>query len=239
MTMQHAHDQAALPLNGVVIIPALNESNNVGAVVREILDHTSLPVVVIDDASTDDTAARARLAGAEVIRLPLQLGAWGATQTGLRYAQARGYDIAITMDADGQHEASHLAELMQPVITGKADVAIGACTARGSRMRRIAWSMMKRSSGLSIEDITSGFRVYNASAISELARRRATLLEYQDIGVLLLLLSKGARIVDVEVAMPPRIGSGSRVFHSWRTVAYYMMYTLLLGLSKRNPRQAY
>jgi glycosyltransferase involved in cell wall biosynthesis len=223
----------------IILIPAFNESMVVGAVIKEIKAHCNLPIVVIDDASTDNTVDVAQNAGATVIPLPAQLGAWGAMQTGLRYAQRHGYTVAITMDADGQHEAASLKSLLAPVNEGMADVAIGACTRRGSLWRRIAWVMMKRTSGLSLEDITSGFRVYNQEAISELASWRATLLDYQDIGVLLLLQSRGLRIVDVKVTMQERQNGHSRVFHSWVVVTYYMCQTLLLGLSKRRLARTY
>jgi glycosyltransferase involved in cell wall biosynthesis len=223
----------------IILIPAFNEGIVVGAVIKEIKAHCNLPIVVIDDASTDNTVDVAQNAGATVIPLPAQLGAWGAMQTGLRYAQRHGYTVAITMDADGQHEAASLKSLLAPVNEGMADVAIGACTRRGSLWRRIAWVMMKRTSGLSLEDITSGFRVYNQEAISELASWRATLLDYQDIGVLLLLQSRGLRIVDVKVTMQERQNGHSRVFHSWVVVIYYMCQTLLLGLSKRRLARTY
>ena len=95
---------------------------------------------------------------------------------------------------------------------------------------------MKRASGLSLEDVTSGFRAYNVRALRLLSRRAATLLDYQDVGVLLLLQSARMKIMDVEIAMLPRDDGKSRIFHSWSTVAYYMLYTLMLGVSKRNPR---
>jgi glycosyltransferase involved in cell wall biosynthesis len=223
----------------IILIPAFNESMVVGAVINEIKAHCNLPIVVIDDASTDNTVDVAQNAGATVIPLPAQLGAWGAMQTGLRYALRHGYTVAITMDADGQHKAASLKSLLAPIDEGMADVAIGACTRRGSLWRRIAWVMMKRASGLSLEDITSGFRVYNHKAISELASWRATLLDYQDIGVLLLLQSRGLRIVDVKVTMQERQNGQSRVFHSWVVVMYYMCQTLLLGLSKRRMARTY
>ena len=93
---------------------------------------------------------------------------------------------------------------------------------------------MKCSSGLPLEDITSGFRVYNRKAIRTLSSRRATLLDYQDVGVLLLLQSAGARIVDIQVPMYARRDGKSKIFRSWMIVAYYMCHTLLLGLSKRS-----
>jgi len=217
----------------VILIPAYNEADVIAGVIVEIINTCKLPVIVIDDASSDDTRLVAEAAGATVIPLPAQLGAWGATQAGLRYALRHGYDIAITMDADGQHEASSLATLMRPVTQGLTDVAIGTCTSRGSLLRRIAWHIMKQASGLTLEDITSGFRVYNRKAIRQLAGWRATLLDYQDIGVLLLLQSKGIGILDVPVQMHARKSGKSKVFHSWLVVAYYMCITLTLGLSKR------
>ena len=238
MTTHPGESRLSLPAS-VILIPAFNEGNVIAGVIGEIRQVCDIPVIVIDDASTDHTRAQARQAGAIVIPLPVQLGAWGATQTGLRYALRHGYEVAITMDADGQHESKALRELIRPVAQGTADVAIGACTRRGSMMRRIAWVLMRQASGLSLEDITSGFRVYNRKAIHELASWRATLLDYQDIGVLLLLQSRGVRIVDIEVAMQPRRDGKSRVFYSWRVVIYYMCHTLMLGLSKRRLARRY
>ena len=217
----------------IVIIPAYNESEDIAYVINEIRKHSNFPVVVVDDASSDDTIVEARLAGAVVIPLAVQLGAWGATQTGLRYAVKNNYSYAITMDADGQHLAESLPDLIQPIIEEEADVTIGACTSRGSAMRKIAWKLMKRASGLRLEDLTSGFRIYDRRAIRRLAAWQATLLEYQDVGVLAMLQASGIRIKDVEVDMLPRRNGMSRVFYSWASVIYYMSYTLLLSFTKR------
>ncbi len=217
----------------LVIIPAHNESQDIAFVIGEIKKHSNFPVVVIDDASTDDTIMMAKQAGATVVPLAVQLGAWGATQTGLRYALKNNYAYAITMDADGQHLAESLPALLQPIINQEADVTIGACTQRGSWMRKIAWSLMKKVSGLRLEDLTSGFRVYDRRAIRRLAAWQATLLEYQDVGVLVMLQASGIRIKDVEVTMLPRRHGMSRIFYSWSSVFYYMSYTLLLSFTKR------
>ena len=128
----------------IVIIPAYNESQDIAYVIGQIHKYSNFPVVVIDDASTDDTIIKAKQAGAVVVPLALKLGAWGATQTGLRYALKNKYAYAITMDADGQHLAESLSALIQPIVDKEADVTIGACTTRGSRLRRIAWIIMKR-----------------------------------------------------------------------------------------------
>jgi len=222
--------------NCIVVIPAYNEVNDIADVIRDLRQHSDFPVVVVDDASTDDTASEARSAGAVVVPLPLQLGAWLATQTGLRYALNHGYDYAITMDADGQHLAKSLPALIQPIMDKEADVTIGACTRRGSALRKIAWTLMKKSSGLSLEDLTSGFRVYDRQAIRRLATWQATLLQYQDVGVLTMLNASGLRIRDVEVPMLPRKHGISRIFYSWSSVLYYMSYTLLLGFTKRGVK---
>lgn len=222
---------------GMVLVPAFNEAEAIAGVVADIRRHTDYPVLVIDDCSQDDTVAAAESAGARVLPLASQLGAWGATQAGIRYALRQRCELLITMDADGQHLAAYLDELLAPVRAGTADVSIGAFTERGSRARRIAWWLMKRSSGISLEDVTSGFRVYNRRAAVTLADWRATLCSYQDIGVLTLLLRNGLRITDVPVAMRERRHGHSRVFHSWLTVIYYMMHTLLLGFTKRSLRR--
>ena len=221
----------------IVVIPAFNEQKDIAAVVREVRRLSGFPVLVVDDCSEDDTISLARAAGARVIPLSQQLGAWGALQTGLRYACREGYEFALTMDADGQHEAVWIDKLFAPVIEGEADVSIGCCVRRGSRARKIAWVMLKAASGLKMEDITSGFRVYNQRAMTLLAGPEATLLEYQDVGVLTLLKNAGLQIVDVDVTMLPSTSGTSRVYHSGLVVAYYMAHTLLLGFSKRDVRR--
>ena len=217
----------------VVVIPAHNEAQKIGFVIDEVHRLSDFPVVVVDDASTDNTIQKAREAHAVVIPLVVQLGAWGAIQAGLRYALKNDYEYVITMDADGQHQAESLPALLQPIIDKEADVTIGACTRRGSMPRKIAWTLMKRVSGLRLEDLTSGFRVYDRRAIRRLAAWQATLLEYQDVGVLAMLQASGIRIKDVEVTMLPRQYGISRVFYSWASVVYYMAYTLLLSFTKR------
>ena len=225
----------ALP-HCIVIIPAHNEAEDIGFVISEINKYTNFPVVVIDDASTDNTIQLARQAGAVVVPLAIQLGAWGATQAGLRYALKNKFDYAITMDADGQHLAESLPALLQPIMNKEADVTIGACTKRGSKARKIAWTLIKQASGLRLEDLTSGFRVYDRRAIRRLAKWQATLFEYQDVGVLAMLQASDLVIKEVEVKMLPRRHGKSRIFYSWTSVFYYMSYTLLLSITKRGMK---
>ena len=216
----------------VVVIPAFNEASSVGAVVESALLHAER-VVVVDDASQDNTAKLAEIAGAAVLRLPVQLGAWGATQTGMRYAVRKGFDIAITMDADGQHNSSDIPNLIAPLLAEEANVVIGACPQRGSPLRHLAWRWIRSLSGINLGDFTSGFRAYDRLAIRKAASWKATLLEYQDIGVLMLFQRHSLVITDVIVTMSERVSGHSRIFGDWGAVIYYMAYTLILGLSKR------
>ncbi len=238
---QSAYFDAALREKKIlVIIPAWNEQASVADVVRQILEHIDCDVVVVDDASTDNTAQEAKSAGALVLTLPVNLGAWGAIQTGLRYAQGQGYRTAITMDADGQHKASSLPSLLTPLKAYQADVTIGACTPRGSRARKLAWTLFRWITGLEVRDLTSGLRAYGSPAIALLASSRASLLDYQDVGVLLLLRKAGLRIREVSVDMCPRVSGSSKVFASWIKVSEYMILTMLLCFShclRRKPRQ--
>ena len=222
----------------LVVIPARNEEKCVAEVVRTVRRVTGLSVLVVNDESTDATARRAREAGALVLDLPCCLGAWLATQAGLRYALAQGYDYVVTCDADGQHEAGDIPMLLEEVRSGRADVAIGCCTERGSRLRHIAWGLFRTLSRISLDDLTSGFRAYNTLGVRLLASPMASLIDYQDMGVLLLLHDCGLRVVEREVSMCPRVdGSKSRIFSSWFKVGEYMLLTIITILVKPGCRR--
>lgn len=215
------------------MIPALNEAHTIGKVVRSLKRHNFENIVVINDASQDQTAFNAEMAGAHVISLTERLGAWGATQTGFRYALRQGFQTVVTLDADEQHPVKSCETLLTELNEKYANVIVGACPDRGSGLRKIAWKWIKNTSGLELKDLTSGFRAYDKEAISTVASWRGTLLEYQDVGVLLLLIRNGLLIGDVSVDMTPRRVGASRIYYSWGVVAYYMAHTLLLGACKR------
>ena len=219
-----------------MIIPAYNEEGSVGQVVLDVRKHCLFPIVVVDDASSDATREEAERAGALVVPLTINLGAWGATQTGIRYALENNYDLAVTLDADGQHRAAEIGALLRPTLAGAAAVSIGASTERGSRARRIAWRFMKSVSGIALDDLTSGFRSYNLRAMRVLASWKATYLEFQDVGVLSMLIRAGFTITETDVTMGNRKVGHSRIFSSWTMVAYYMAHTLLLSFTKRKTR---
>lgn len=214
----------------LIVIPSRNEAATIATVVRGVRDEGYADVLVVDDGSVDDTGRIARAAGAVVLRAPLAQGAWGAMQTGIRYAVRHNFSSVITMDADGQHLPQQIGRLFKAA--AHADVVIGACTRRGSAARKFAWAFFRRITGFSLEDLTSGFRLYDARACQVLAGQEATLIDYQDLGVLLLLRNSGLTLSEVDVDMSPRVDGISRIFYSWWAVLRYMLETTVLCLAK-------
>jgi glycosyltransferase involved in cell wall biosynthesis len=221
----------------LVVIPARNEAATIGVVVGEVRQEGSFAILVVNDCSTDHTAARAAEAGAVVLSPILSLGAWGAIQTGLRYAEKHGFGCVVTLDADGQHEGRYLPALLEKIRSGEADVVIGAYPERGSPARRLVWAFFRKLTGFEFADLTSGFRAYNRQAIELLSDEEATLLDYQDVGVLMLLRQAGLRIVEVRVSMRLRANGISRVFCSWSAVFRYLLETGVLCLAHWGGRK--
>lgn len=109
----------------ILIVPAYNEASAIGAVLAKIQAIGPWPIVVINDGSTDDTAALALAAGAKVCTHKLNRGPGAATMTGIAYAKKEGYTYAITIDGDDQHNPEDLPALLQPLLAGEADLVIG------------------------------------------------------------------------------------------------------------------
>ena len=219
------------------VIPAFNEEESIGRVVTDALQSSIDGVIVVDDCSTENTSKIARSAGATVINLVENIGAWPATQAGLRFAVSRGVNPVVTLDADGQHCASAIAELLEPIMNGTANTVVGACQERGNRRRHAAWAWLRTLSGLSIGDITSGMRAYDFCSLKVLTSESATSLDYQDVGLLLLMRRHGLTITEVPVNMAQREVGKSRIFNSWLRVADYMWYSTVLSITKRHYRR--
>lgn len=218
----------------LIVIPARNEAASIGALLRELQQTHWHDVLVINDHSSDDTGAIAQSSGAIVLHPTLALGAWGAMQAGLRYALRHGYASVITMDADGQHEVGEIVRLLQAAPS--ADLVVGAYPERASRLRQIAWRWFQQLAGFDLRDLTSGFRLYNRAAMQVLASEQASLLDYQDLGALLLIRRAGLRIAEVPVKMNLRSVGQSRIFNSWFSVGRYMAATTLLCMARRPLR---
>lgn len=221
----------------VAVVPAWNEAADIGRVVAGIVE-VGLDVIVVDDFSSDRTVAVAREAGARVLRLPIHAGSWTAMQTGFRAALESGYGRVVTLDGDGQHDPQDIPRLLAYAAdNGHSErppgVVIASCLGRGNLRRKLAWRFLRALSGLGVADLTSGFRLYDREAVEMLASSECTLLEYQDVGVLLHLHRKGIRLAEFDVDMSPRCHGQSRIFSSWRVVGHYLIYSALLSVSRR------
>ena len=168
---REAADPRLAGLQRLAIVPAYNEADAIEAVINELRSvDPDLEIVVIDDGSTDGTAARAEKLGADVVRLPFNLGIGGAMQTGYQYARDHGFELAIQVDGDGQHDPGEIAALIEPSSavrriwpSGRASPAAGATglpspAASGSRVFARIVSLIVRQR---VTDTTSGFRAVN------------------------------------------------------------------------------
>ncbi|MFH0753588.1 MAG: glycosyltransferase family 2 protein [Candidatus Omnitrophota bacterium] len=153
----------------LVIIPAWNESAVIANTVREVTAcGVDVSVLVVDDGSVDGTPLCAAQAGAAVLRLPFNLGIGGAVQAGYRYAKMNDYDVAVQIDGDGQHDPAFLAQVLEPLVAGRADMVIGSrfldgkTGFRSSLMRRIGIRffsfLIRLLTGVVVTDPTSGYR---------------------------------------------------------------------------------
>jgi len=231
-------------LRRVAIVPALNEEVAIAGVVDELRAFDpGLDVVVIDDGSVDRTAAVAAARGARVLRLPFNLGIGGAVQTGFRYAFEHGYDIAVRVDGDGQHDPSQLPFVLEPVLRGEADIAVGSRFAaeregyRSSRTRRVGIRLLalvvSRIVGQRVTDTTSGFQALNREGIALFARDYPH--DYPEVEATVMVFRHRLRLREVPVSMRER-GGGRSSITTLRSV-YYMVKVLLaifVGLFRRN-----
>jgi glycosyltransferase involved in cell wall biosynthesis len=225
-------------------VPALNEEHALPMVIDELraFDPT-LDIVVVDDGSVDRTAEVAASKGARVLRLPFNLGIGGAVQTGFRFAFEHGYDIAVRVDGDGQHDPSQLDRVLAPVLSGEADIAVGSRFAgdgngyRSSRTRRLGIRLLarvvSRIVGQRVTDTTSGFQALNRHGIALFARDYPH--DYPEVEATVMVFRHRLRLVEVPVTMRER-GGGRSSITALRSV-YYMVKVLLaifVGLFRRN-----
>lgn len=222
----------------LAIIPAYNEEESVAKVVSQVWKRApEYDIVVVNDGSEDKTAEYAARAGAVVLSLPFNLGIGGAMQTGYLYARDNGYDIAVQVDGDGQHDPGYLPELVELVSAGVADMSIGSRyvsrtaykSTLGRRTGMIFFSaLVGLLTGRRVTDTTSGFRAVNRGIIEYFADHYPT--DYPEVDVLVKLHKKGFRVTEVPVEMQERQGGRSSIT-PMRSV-YYMIkvsLSLLIG----------
>jgi glycosyltransferase involved in cell wall biosynthesis len=235
---------AELPaLRRIAIVPAYNEEKNIARVVGELQAFDpGLDVVVISDGSVDRTADAAAAAGARVLRLPFNLGIGGAVQTGFQYARENGYDLAVRCDGDGQHIPAELAKVIEPVVAGTADIAVGSRFFggdgyRSSAPRRIGIRLLalvvSAIARQRVTDTTSGFQALNRRALELFAADYPH--DYPEVEGMVMTIKHRLRLVEVPVQMREREHGRSSIT-ALRSI-YYMakvLTALFVGLFRRN-----
>ena len=193
----------------LVAIPAWNEEGSIADVIRKVQEHRpDADILVVNDGSTDNTAAIARHAGATVVSLPFNVGVGGAMRTAFLYAQREGYQAMVQVDADGQHDPADLDRVLNGL--GSADVVVGTRFHPNSMYfvggpRR--WAMVLLSKSLSrmnkgnISDPTSGFRSAGPKAIELFAVEYPAEYLGDTVGSLAIAIRNGLVVHETPVTM--------------------------------------
>jgi glycosyltransferase involved in cell wall biosynthesis len=236
-------DPRLTALKRIAIVPALNEQEAIARVIDEIRSFDpGLEIVVIDDGSVDRTAAVAEERGAHVIRLPFNLGIGGSVQTGFRYAFDNGFRLAVRLDGDGQHNAGELEKLLEPVLAGETDIAVGSrflerSGYRSSAPRRAGITILAKTVSLlvgrRVTDPTSGFQALNRHAIALFAADYPH--DIPEVEAVLMTHKHRLRMMEVPVEMRERAGGRSSIGRIF--AVYYMVKVLLalfVGLFRKN-----
>ncbi|ADL70013.1 glycosyl transferase family 2 [Thermoanaerobacterium thermosaccharolyticum] len=216
----------------IVIVPAYNEEKTIDSVIYNIKKNKDVDILVVNDGSSDKTSLIAKNNGVIVIDLPFNLGIGGCMQTGYKYAYKNGYDIAIQIDADGQHDARFIDELIKPILNDEADLVIGSryvakTNYRGSYLRRTGSRfftfLLKILTGYAIYDSTSGFRAANRKVIKYFSESYPQ--DYPEVEVIAKLSKMGFRMREIPVEMHERLGGQSSI--NFKRSIYYMVKVTL------------
>jgi len=223
------------------VVPAYNEGASITNVVRAINEHMpGSRVAVVDDGSRDDTALRAREANALVLSLPVNLGIGGAVQTGFKFALANGYDYAIQIDGDGQHDPSEAHHLISELLADHADIVIGSrWLGRGDyvapRNRRYGMKFLEFlvswKAASHFTDTTSGFRALNRRALTLFAEHYPS--DYPEVESIILARHHGLRVKEVPVSMKPR-EHGTSSIRGYKTLYFMVRITMVIMLGVMN-----
>jgi glycosyltransferase involved in cell wall biosynthesis len=198
----------------LVVVPAFDEEACIADVIADVRAF-GYECLVVDDGSTDRTEVLARTAGAEVVRLPINLGVGGALRAGFRYAVEHGYTCVVQVDADGQHIAEHITELLAASAHHNLDMVIGSRFADGGRhemsaMRRFCIRLLSaviaRSGHTRITDPTSGFRAIRSPLLEAFAQDFPHHYLGDTFEAVLVASRRGYRIGEIPVSMRPRQG---------------------------------
>lgn len=230
----------------LVIIPAYNEQDSIINVINKLKnDCPRADYVVINDCSKDNTLSVLKENNTSFVNLPINLGIGGGVQTGYKYALENGYDIAIQIDGDGQHDTAYLDKVIAPIEEGVADIAIGSRFIdkegfQSSGMRRAGIkflsALIKICCGTKVRDVTSGFRAVNCKYIKMYAYDYPT--DYPEPEAIVQASVDGASIAEVPVIMKER-ETGQSSIYAWKSIYYMIKVSLAIiicRISKRRKR---
>jgi len=221
--------------NLAIIIPAYNEAGRIATSIAGIRKFGNADVVIVNDGSDDSTASEARAAGARVIELPFNLGYGAALQTGFKYAIDKGYEFAVQMDADGQHDPLSIEALISPVLKDEVDVVIGSRfldkgNYKAPFVRRMGMYFFgiitSVVTGRRITDPTSGFQALNKK-VMEFYASDAYPADYPDADVIIMLYRQGFRFKEVPVIMH---NAAKRSMHGGILKPLYYIFKMMLSI---------
>lgn len=218
----------------IAIIPAYNEEANIISTVEDLKANApGVDYVVINDGSKDATAAICREHGYDLVSLPVNTGLAGAFQTGMKYAQRHGYDYAIQFDADGQHSAAYIGDMVREAEDTGANIVIGSRFAAEKKpfSARMAGSalitaMIALTTRKKIQDPTSGMRLFDAQMIPLFAQE----LDYSpEPDTISLLMRNGFSVREVQVEMRERT-AGESYLNFTKSVSYMLRTSISILL---------
>jgi glycosyltransferase involved in cell wall biosynthesis len=216
----------------LIAIPAFREERSIGRVVAGLREKFRYDVLVVNDGSPDGTSRAAREAGAIVLDLPCNVGIGGAVQTAFLFARERGYDAVVRIDGDGQHDIEGVGRLIEPILVGEADAAIGSrfigdAGYRGSIPRifgiRFFRILVNIFTGYRVTDPTSGFFAVNRRLLEFYSLHYPA--DYPEVDAYILMHRLKARAVEVPVRMYPRT-EGKSSITAFRAMYYMVKVTL-------------
>jgi glycosyltransferase involved in cell wall biosynthesis len=230
----------------LAIVPAKDEAENLPATLAELAREAPWAhVLVVDDGSTDATSDVARRHGATVLRHAVNLGVGGALQTGFRWALDHGFDVAVQFDADGQHPAAALGDVVAPVAAGEVDVCIGSrfvsrTAYHAPFSRRLGmWlfsGVVRAAVGRRIADTTSGLRAYGRGVLEAFAYDLPA--DFPDAPLLIAIARAGFRLGEVPVEMRER-RAGRSFYTLGRQLGYpykNLLASAMALIQRHHPR---
>lgn len=231
-------------MNVLIIIPAYNEQDNIKNVIYNLQKETvNIDYIIINDCSKDNTVKICIENKFNYISLPVNLGIGGSVQTGYQYAWEHGYDIAIQHDGDGQHDSAYIEQILQPIISGQADITIGSRFIekegfQSSKSRRLGIAFLSKliylCSGTKIKDVTSGYRAVNKKFIHFYAENYPT--DYPEPEAIMAASLNGAKIKEVPVIMRERANGVSSINFT-KSIYYMIKVSLAIIICKLTYRR--